>query len=123
MGMVYLLDAPARGAEGGSNVIKCDLRAKARCPFKTPCCGDEEAYFVEGSTCDKFNQEVLSPPPTNADHIRAMVDEELARFLDDTQYREWEEIQENRQELVDFRSCVEGWTEWLKQPYEEDKHG
>ena len=58
-------------------------------------------------------------PLSNADHIRAMSDEELARFLDDTQYREWEEIQENRQELVDFRSCVEGWTEWLKQPYKE----
>lgn len=59
-------------------------------------------------------------PLSNADLIRAMSDEELARFLDDTQYREWEEIQENRQELVDFRSCVEGWTEWLKQPYKEE---
>ena len=59
-------------------------------------------------------------PLSNADHIRAMSDEELARFLDDTQYREWEEIQENRQELVDFRSCVEGWAVWLKQPYKEE---
>ena len=59
-------------------------------------------------------------PLSIADHIRAMSDEELARFLDDTQYREWEEIQENRQELVDFRSWVEGWAEWLKQPYKEE---
>ena len=64
--------------------------------------------------------EIVEAPKTNADRIRAMSDEELARFLDDTQYREWEEIQENRQELVDFRSCVEGWAEWLKQPYKEE---
>lgn len=62
-------------------MIKCDPRAKAKCPFKDPCCGEEDGYFVEGSECDKFNQEVLAPPPTNADHIRAMSDEELAVFI------------------------------------------
>lgn len=72
-----------------------------------PCIGYEK--------CSRFRGDYQS----NADYIRAMSDEELARFLDDTQYREWEEIQENRQELVDFRSWVEGWTEWLKQPYKE----
>lgn len=62
-------------------MIKCDPRAKVRCPFKNPCCGDETAYFVEGSECDKFNREILAPPPTNADRIRAMSDKELAVFL------------------------------------------
>lgn len=62
-------------------MIKCDQRAKAKCPFKKPCCGDEAAYFVEGSECDKFNQKVLSQRPTNADRIRAMSDEELAAFV------------------------------------------
>lgn len=75
---------------------------------------DNEPCILSNMPCAGFEKK-----QTNADHIRAMSDEELARFLDDTQYREWEEIQENRQELVDFRSCVEGWTEWLKLPYKE----
>ena len=62
-------------------MIKCDSRAKARCPFKETCCGDEEGYFLEGSDCDKFNQKVCAPPPTNADHIRAMSDEDLSACL------------------------------------------
>ena len=62
-------------------MIKCDPRAKAICPVKNLCCGDETAYFMEGSECDKFNQKILAPPPTNADRIRAMSDEELAMCL------------------------------------------
>ena len=56
------------------------------------------------------------PTQTNADRIRAMSDEELAEFLDATQYREWEEIQENPREKDEFRSIVDGWLDWLKQP-------
>ena len=56
------------------------------------------------------------PPMTNADRIRAMSDEELAEFLDAIQYREWEEIQENPMEKDVFRSTVDGWKIWLKQP-------
>lgn len=90
-------------------MIKCDPRAKARCPFKNHCCGDEVAYFVEGSKCDKFNQKVLAPPPTNADRIRAMSDEEMAECLYQIGYDN-------------------GWgdkafaLEWLQQPAEEDDH-
>ena len=62
-------------------MIKCDPRAKVRCPFKNPCCGDETAYFLEGSECDEFNQKILAPPPTKADRIRAMSEEELAEFI------------------------------------------
>ena len=58
------------------------------------------------------------PPMTNADKIRSMSNEELAEFLDATQYREWEEIQENEVELHLYRSCVKGWLAWLEQPYE-----
>jgi hypothetical protein len=57
---------------------------------------------------------------TNAERIRAMTDEELAVFLDHTQYREWEEIQENQQEKDEFCSAVEGWKRWLQQPAEGD---
>ena len=58
------------------------------------------------------------PPMTNADKIRSMSNEELAEFLDGTQYREWEEIKENEDELNSYRSCVNGWLAWLEQPYE-----
>lgn len=99
-------------------MIKCDPRAKARCPFKTPCCGDEEAYFVEGSTCDKFNQEVLSPPPTNADHIRSMSDEELAKFIPNWSYTDACKCGEH---YVDCNNeCEKCVAEWLQQPYKED---
>ena len=57
-------------------------------------------------------------PKTNADRIRAMTDEELAEFLDDVQYREWEYRQENSREKGYFQSCVEGWLNWLQQPAE-----
>ena len=99
-------------------MIKCDPRAKARCPYKKHCCGDEAAYFVEGSECDKFNQEVLSPPPTNADRIRSMSDEELAKLLldgcrgskcDDQPENEWGSV-----------NCYQCRMDWLKQPYKED---
>ncbi len=72
------------------------------------------------------NMKTLNPiegvkkPMTNADRIRAMTDDELAVFLDATQHREWEEIQENQQEFYEFRSCVEGWKTWLQQPAEGD---
>lgn len=98
-------------------MIKCDPRAKARCPFKTLCCGDEKAYFVEGSDCDKFNQEVLSPPPTNADRIRAMSDEELAKILGDKCI--CPPIGECAKMSGDCEKC---WFEWLKQPYKEVPH-
>lgn len=101
-------------------MIKCDQRAKVRCPFKNPCCGDETAYFMEGSECDEFNQKILAPPPTNADRIRAMSDEELAKMLtigqggfdcstcvETTDYRDCEQ------------NCEEQCLKWLRQPAEE----
>lgn len=62
-------------------MIKCDTRARQLCPFKNQCCGEETAYFVDGSECDKFNQDALATPPTNADRIRAMSDDALADFI------------------------------------------
>ncbi|MGN0180417.1 MAG: hypothetical protein ACI4DY_13420 [Monoglobaceae bacterium] len=97
-------------------MIKCDPRAKARCPFKNPCCGDETAYFVEGSECDEFNQIILAPPPTNADRIRAMSDEELAKMLYKTG-RNYRAICADP--VVDFREHYGDLLQWLKQPAEE----
>ena len=90
-------------------MIKCDPRAIARCPFKKPCGGDDAAYFMEGSKCDEFNKQVLAPPPTNADRIRAMNDEELADFLAytwATSARAWQ------------KDTIET-LHWLQQPAEE----
>ena len=63
-------------------MIKCSPEAFARCQSKCYHCGTEDkAFFLEGSDCDKFNQEVLAAPKTNGDRIRAMSDEELAECL------------------------------------------
>ena len=63
-------------------MIKCDNRAKAQCQFRKQCCGDNDVvYFPEGSGCEKFNQQVLATPLTNADRIRAMTDEEIAEYV------------------------------------------
>lgn len=99
-------------------MIKCDQRAKAKCPFKKPCCGDEVAYFVEGSECDKLNQKVLSQRPTNADRIRAMSDEELCLFLMEAPAVPCDEkisSMMKKNGCDDCQSCIK---EWLQQPVE-----
>lgn len=90
-------------------MIKCDPRAIARCPYKRPC-GDNP-YFLDGSDRDKFNQKVLEPPPTNADRIRSMSDEELADF-----------IQTPFCDLIPGKcggACHDCTLDWLQQPAEE----
>ena len=96
-------------------MVKCDPRAKARCPYKKQCCGDNEGYFVEGSECDKFNQRILEPPPTNADHIRSLNDEELAEFIASQRVCQ---ICHRR-----LNNCFpEDVGNWLRQPWEEAPH-
>ena len=106
--------------------IKCDSKVKAKCPFKIKCCGDEEGVYLEGSECDKFAQTVLAEPPTNADRIRSMSDEELAEALAiltkvdvclNPNAMGWEDCP-----FSAFCSdCIEGSElEWLKQPVKED---
>ena len=41
----------------------------------------EMAEFTEGSDCHRFNNKVLDMPPTNADRIRGMEVEEMAKFI------------------------------------------
>lgn len=63
-------------------MMKCDPRAFARCPYRKGCSDSpEHTSFYEGTECDYFNQQVIHAPPTNADRIRAMSDEELAAYL------------------------------------------
>ena len=65
-------------------------------------------------------------PMTNADHIRAMSDEELAEFLNDCETchicSEHERLSDNpfsRGEKCDMK-CAGHTLDWLKQPYEEN---
>lgn len=63
-------------------MMKCDPRAFAKCPYRAQC-GDspKHAEFAEGSECDDFNRDIINAPLTNADRIRAMSDEELAKEM------------------------------------------
>lgn len=105
-------------------IMKCDARAFARCPYRKGCSDSpEHTSFYEGTECDYFNQQVIHAPPTNADRIRAMSDEELSEFI-------------SRIEIGDFGQQVYGKTFcdmckgqyecddcrlwWLQQPAEED---
>lgn len=60
---------------------RCSERAFAMCPSRHLCGPIHEATFSDDSDCAKFNRKVESIPVTNADNIRTMSDEELARFL------------------------------------------
>ena len=73
------------------------------CPVK-PC---ETLY--RGSICLSRRHKLgLGDPMTNADHIRDMTDEELAKLLCCTGWR-----------MIEQKECLE----WLQQPAgEEDKH-
>lgn len=81
-------------------MMKCNPMAYARCPHRRLCDPMEDAFYMEGSLCDQFNQRIQShattldittrdlieemsrpSPKTEADRIRAMNDEELADFL------------------------------------------
>ena len=65
---------------------------------------------------------------TNADRIRAMSDEELAKFLahinptncQDCAFSHGWRCQPDRDDYSDFEKCKEGRKRWLKQPAEED---
>ena len=92
-------------------MIKCSTEAYAKCQehchhCKTP----DEAYFLEGSDCDKFNQQINHQPLTNADSIRAMSDEELAEWA---LYKAPDIGREYNHSLL-------GLIAWLKQPAEGD---
>ena len=45
--------------------IKCTEEAYKKCPFSKPCGDAENAIFMDGSDCDKFNQSI-KPPAVDA---------------------------------------------------------
>lgn len=81
------------------------------CPVYEKC---EVTYRSSACEALRASYEVHSDPEvvTNADKIRSMTDEELARVMDmvcppDTACN-------------DGQQCIKCWIEWLKQPVEEE---
>lgn len=70
-----------------------------RCTHPRPCYDDGKCHY-NGECGHKA-------PLTNADRIRAMTDEELAKLLCCTGWR-----------MFEYKECLE----WLKKPAEEDDH-
>ena len=68
---------------------------------KTDCVRADGNYGY--TFCDKYTH----PPMTNADRIRAMTDEELAKLLCCNGWR-----------MIEQKECLE----WLQQPAEDDDH-
>ena len=95
---------------------RCDPRAYTQCPDHERCGPNIYAHLTGGSECDKFNQRVLETPMANGDRIRSMSDEELAKFLDDS----------NSQGCVCLTmacamNCQKCIKKWLKQPVKEEE--
>lgn len=93
--------------------FRCSAAARAACEFRKFC--GEEATFFEGSQCYDFNHEIESKAivKTNADHIRAMSDEELAEYFAAL-------IDEANSGSVIYSNESYDWLEWLQQPVKED---
>ena len=74
----------------------------------TPVSTDYEITVCRAKTCELCHGAgVIEVPMTNADRIRAMTDEELAKLLCCTGWR-----------MSEQKECLE----WLQRPAEEDDH-
>ena len=120
---MYALDAVARSAGGGSMSWNGANGPVGFCPN----CGSVSKIIWDSkndaSTC--FGCGWKSTPKTNADHIRSMTDEELAKWLADTwdchECSEHERIGDHpllKSEPCD-QECERHCLEWLKRTYEE----
>ena len=76
---------------------------------------------------DKTKWEEKKEPENNADRIRAMSDEELARKLVNASYRyDWKQDEDywyfpNGTTKTNYKpKAIEAWLEWLKQPADVD---
>ena len=100
-------------------MIKCSSEAYAKCQEHCHHCQNpDEAYYLEGSDCDKFNQQINRKLMTNADRIRAMSDAELAHLLlDGCRGSECDKQPHNEYGSVNCYQCR---MDWLKQPAEGD---
>ena len=85
----------------------------------------EAPTLTDLSKCLAFNSTADDKPQTNADRIRAMSDEELARKLVNASYRyDWKQDEDywyfpNGTTKTNYKpKAIEAWLEWLKQPGE-----
>lgn len=83
-------------------------------------CGECDRRWCCDIDPDKCNEWPDPVPMTNADRIRDMSDEELAKML-------WKTGRNYRvvcaDPVVDFNEQYDDIFEWLQQPAKEDKHG
>lgn len=97
---------------------RCDPRAFSKCPCREFCGDASEAVFADGSECDKFNEQALAHPMTNAERIRAMSNEELAAFIT-TPFCESISNCKCREHAFSG-GCYVCAKDWLQQPAEEE---
>lgn len=82
------------------------------CPV-SPC---HTLYYRGSYCCEQRAKHGLGDPMTNADRIRSMTDEELAKIIGDKC------ICPPTSECANFcGDCVACWLEWLQQPAEKPK--
>ena len=98
---------------------KCDPKAFAKCPTRHLCGNPEDATFVDGSECDKFNRQILHQPTANSDSIRAMSDDELAAWIIGItigdEPHSWCDFHCQKDGKYGCEKCA---LEWLQQPAE-----
>lgn len=99
-------------------MLRCSPEAFAKCPTRHICGNPQEATFMEGSECDRFNQSVMDKPVTNADRIRAMSDEELVEFINHFNVCDNRSGDECRRTYI--ANCAACVLDWLQQPAKED---
>ena len=87
----------------------CDDCINAECLWRAPTGGSDPPVMVCPSKIEK--------PKTKADHIRAMTDEELAKWHSEIQF----EVSNYYCHGVDPKlpKSKKAWLEWLKSPMEE----
>jgi hypothetical protein len=121
LGQSHPLDALARATERRMIMAICETCDYAnRPPYKSPC---SECDKTMGSPFCCYEHE---EKPTNADRIRAMTDEELAKFLECfglchhcTEHHRLGDVRFYQDEKCD-EQCEQHCLEWLKQPAEGD---
>ena len=60
--------------------MKCNPTAYANCPDRTYCGNLNEAVFVEGSECDKFNQNAMKTPTADVVRLPCRIGDKLWSF-------------------------------------------
>ncbi len=79
-----------------------------------PYCRCKRADFIEPKDCENCKQYHSKYKPIKADRIRAMNDEELAKYLWNIRNAERCVISDQKR-CVMFDDCIACWLDWLRQ--------